>query len=575
LGIITRSVFICILCCGIAAAAPKLRLSTAAVGPVFVATGQNGPQQLVTASNAGDGTLSLSAAANVSWLGASITGLTAVRIALNTSSLARGMYTGVVTISDPNAVDAPQTITVTAQVGSGVPDSMDLYLPPGGSASSTFTTGSPLTTSASSPSGGPTLSVAGLGGGSFAFNYSYQVKSQAVAGLGDGDYPGSFTVSGSTSPGDNKTVNVTSHITSQPIAMPSSRHCVMPEDITNSHCIAVSDGVLLRIAQGAAKQTQYVVLNNLGLGTLSATGVSGAPSWLSATVQGNLITLVADASGQSPGTYTSTLNVASNARNSPTAIPVELDVLPSGPAWTYYQGVVDNAQYAAGDPLAQGGIIALFGEQLTAGPVAQASKLPLDTTLGGATVFINNQPAPIYYVSPGQIDFVIPYGTAPGDAVVRVDRDGQRGNSVGVSIVPTAPRLLRLGIGDYAIAVLSDLVTFAIPTTPGIPSRPAKAGTDAVVFYALGLGQTSPPATDGQAASATEVNPRPRVVFGESILPGTGVMTDPFYAGLTPGLVGLYQINVTVPANSPKGDAISVYVNQNGVFSNHVKIAIQ
>jgi uncharacterized protein (TIGR03437 family) len=408
------------------------------------------------------------------------------------------------------------------------------------------------------PTGGPTLAVAALGGGSFTFSYSYQVKSQAPAGTGDGDYPGSVAITGSSITTDNKTVPVISHVTSQPIASPSA------------------ESIKFRIAQGAAKQTQYVALNNVGLGTISLTGVSGAPSWLTAAVQAPYVALTADPTGMSPGIYQGTVAVASNARNSPTSIPVELDVLTSGPAWTYYQGILDNAIFGVGDAVTPGGIVALFGEQLTAGPVAQASKLPLDTSLGGATVYVNNQPSPIYYVSAGQIDFLIPYATPSGDAVVRVDRDGQRGNSVSLSIVPTAPRLLRLGIADYANAVLSDpTITFPIPPTPGISSRRAKAGTDVVVFYALGLGQTSPPAVDGQAATATEVNPRPQVVFGESLLPGSGVSAAPFYAGLTPGLVGLYQINVTVPANCPLGDAVPVYLNQNGVYSNQVNIAVQ
>jgi len=480
-----------------------------------------------------------------------------VKIALQTSSLTAGTYTGIVTVTDPNALDAPQTITVTVQIGSAVPDSMDLYLPPGGSASTTFTTGSTLSTTVSNPSGGVTLSVSGLGGGSFSFSYSYQVKSQASASTGDGDYPGSFTVTGSTAAGDNKTVPVTSHVTSQPIA---SWTTIQP----------------FRIAQGAATQLQATAFSNLGLGTLTLGSVSGSPSWLTTSVQGNLIFLTADPTGMSPGAYQAAISVASNARNSPSAIPVELDVLPTGPPFSYYQGVIDNGVFLnAGDPVAPGGIVALYGEQLSSNPPMQAAALPLPNTLGGASVFVNDQQAPLYYVSAGQINFLIPYGTVPGTALVRVDRDGQRGNSVSLGIVPAEPRLLVLPFGNYAKAVLSDLTTFAIPTTPGIPSRPAKAGTDVVVFYALGLGQTSPPAIDGQAASATEVNPRPTVVIGESLLPGTGISTDPFYAGLTPGLVGLYQINVNIPANSPRGDAVPVYIDQNGAFSNHVNIAIQ
>ncbi len=558
MSLFPRSIFLCGLFCGLVTAAPQLRLSTAAVGPVFVAVGQNGAAQSVTASNIGDGSLALSAAANVSWLTPSVAAPGTIKIALNTAALTRGSYTGVVTVSDPNAVDAPQTIVVTVQVGSAVPDSLDLYLPPGGSASAAFTTSSLLSVSVNNPTGGPALAVSTSGGGSFAFSFPYQVKATAPAGTIANDYAGSFTVSGSSFAADNKTVPVTAHVTSQPIAgwSPAS--------------------VQFSIAQGAAKQLQGVAFSNLGAGALAVSGVTGNPSWLSTSVQGNAIFLTADPTGMTPGTYQATLTVASNARNGPSLVPVELDVLTPGPAVTSYQGVLDNALFAVGASLAPGGIAALFGSQLTNGPVAQAPSLPLGTTLGGATVFVNNQAAPIYYASAGQINFLIPFGTPPGPAVVRVDRDGQTGNSVSLNIVPAAPRLLRLGIGDYPIAVLTDnVITFPLPATPGISSRPAKAGVDVLVFYALGLGQTNPPAADGQAAPFAQVAPS-TFVFGQSLLPNTGVTVTPMYAGLTPGSVGLYQINVLVPGNSPKGDAIPVYFDMGGgVLSNRVTIAIQ
>ncbi len=553
---ILHNLFLCSLLGGLAAASPKLRLSTAAVGPVFVNPGQNGVAQVVTASNAGDGSLSLSVSASASWLGASVSG-NFVQIALNTAALARGKYTGVVTVNDPNAVDAPQNITVTVQVGSGVPDSMDLYLPPGGSAKANFLVPNAPTITVTNPASGAKFSVASTGNGSFAFSQSYEVEAQSPAATAEGDYTGSFTIAGSTLAGDNKTVPVTAHVTSQPIAAwaPAS--------------------VQFRIAQNAAKQTQYVAFTNGGLGSLTLASVMGAPSWLTAAIQGNLLALTADPSGLSPGTNTATIQVATNARNGAASIPVELDVLATGPPVTYYQGVLDNAIFQSGDPLAPGEIAALFGEQLSSNAPTQAAALPLGTTLGGASVFVNDQPAPVYYVSAGQIDFLIPYGAASGDAVVRVDRDGKRGNRVGIKIAPVAPRLMRLGIGGYAMAVLPDPTptpTFPIPATPGLYSRPAKAG-EIVVFYALGLGQTTPLASDGQAATAAQVGPV-QVVFGESVLPTSGVPVTPQYAGLTPGLVGLYQVNVEVPAGL-HGDAVPVYLNMNGVFSNRVNIAIE
>ncbi len=100
---------------------------------------------------------------------------------------------------------------------------------------------------------------------------------------------------------------------------------------------------------------------------------------------------------------------------------------------------------------------------------------------------------------------------------------------------------------------------------------------DVLVFYALGLGQTSPPASDGQAAPFAQVAPPPtRMVSGETIIANTGVTAIPMYAGLTPGSVGLYQVNVLVPANSEKGNAVPVFFDMGGgAISNSVTIAIQ
>ncbi len=547
IGIVTTG-----LLCRTAAAAPKLRLASATVGPVYITQGQTGASQSVAVSNAGDGSLTLTATSNVTWITTAVNLSAGIQMGLNTASLARGKYTGIVTVNDPNAIDAPQTISVTIQVGDPVPDSVDLYMPSGGTASTSFSTASALTVSAGHfPANGPTLSVASTGGGSFSFINSYQVTVSAAGVAPDTDYSASFTVQGAIT----KTVPVNAHVTSLPIG-----------NWTNPGAF--------RIAQGAAPAAGAIAFNNTGLGTLTLSGVSGNPSWLTATIQGNFLIMTADPTGMTPGVNTATISVASNARNGPFSIPVEMDVLTPGPAVTYYQGVLDNALFAVGDAVAPGGIVALFGEQLTTGTAKQAASLPLGTSLGGASVFVNNQSAPVYFVSAGQIDFLIPYGAQPGNATVRVDRDGQTGNSVSLKIVATAPRLLRLGIGNYPNAVLSDAVTYPIPVTPGIPSRPAKAGVDVVVFYALGLGQTSPPAADGQAAVAAQVA-TPTMVFGESVLPNSGVTTTPFYAGLTPGLVGLYQINVTVPANATTGNAVPVYLNMNGVVSNKVTIAIQ
>jgi len=558
---------------GVAAtAAPKLRLSTTTVGPVFITPGQNGTAQQINAANIGDGSLNLTATSTATWTnvtfgvpracliaGTSFTSCVPVNIGLSTSALTAGSYTSVVTVTDPNAIDSPQNFTVTVQIGSAVPSSIDLYVAPGGVASSSFVTGSMLNTNVTNAPGGPVVSIAAPNTGSFAFSFSYIVSATASASVAPNDYTSNIAITGSATPGDNKTLPVNVHVTTLPIAgfSPTS--------------------VNFRIAQNAVKQTQFVSFSNLGQGTLTVSGVTGPPTWLTVTTQGNVLTLVADPTGLSPGVNTGTLTVASNARNSTVTIPVQLTVLAAGPPVISYQGVVDNALFAAGDPLAQGGIIALFGEQLSVAAPVGAASLPLTTSLGNATVLVNGNPAPIFYVSATQINFLMPYATPPGAATVQVVVSGQTSNMASVNVQPMVPRLLRLGIGDYPIAVINgpSTLTFPIPTTPGIASRPAVAG-ETLVFYALGLGQTTPPAQDGVAASQATAGGTPVMIIGQSSLPTSGVNVVPLYAGLTPGFVGLYQINVTLPTNVPRGNTVSaMFTMGTNIFSNRVVIAIQ
>jgi len=118
-------------------AAARLSLDQTAF-TLSVAQGSNGPTQTVNAQNIGTGSLKLTVSSSVPWLvptlgsaqQCGITGqCTMVQIAVQSSSLANGMYTGTVTITDPNAVDAPQFVTVTLNVGGTVPNSLE-FSPP-------------------------------------------------------------------------------------------------------------------------------------------------------------------------------------------------------------------------------------------------------------------------------------------------------------------------------------------------------------------------------------------------------------------------------------------------------------
>jgi uncharacterized protein (TIGR03437 family) len=529
----------------------------------------------VEAFNGGDGTLALSVSSSAAWAVPSVgaaRGCSAragtclpIQVALNTASLARGGYTGTITVSDPNAMDAPQTITVTVAVGGAVPDRLDLFVAPDGSAAeASFTTNSAqLQARAATDGGGNWLSVALDGVGSFRFVLPYKVLARHLAGMAEGSYRGTVTTSGSSLAADNKSIPVSLQVTSRPIAQ------------------AAPAGLRLRYAQNIARQRVNIGVANRGLGSLSISGATATTAaggnWLAAELVPGyaVVQAVIDTAGVAPGAYQGAVTITTNAANGPLSVPVELEVIAQAPPRALGQGVVNNATFGPEEPLAQGAIAAVFGEQFTFKDPAQAAAVPLKEDLDGIRVLVNDRPAPVYYGSYGQVNFQIPYDAAPGDAVVRVEREGQRGNPVSVTIVPAATRLLRLGLGDYGIIVNQD-GTFPIPATPGIASRPARAG-EALVIYAIGLGPTTPPAASGAGAPLdplARVEPPFQVVFARGL--GGGPAVDPLFAGLTPGFVGLYQVNVLIPAElSGAGDHVRVMLQRGDVLSNIVEIAMQ
>jgi uncharacterized protein (TIGR03437 family) len=538
-------------------ASPKLRLATATVGPISVAAGASPAVQTVEAYNAGDGTLAVTVSSSAAWVtgtagaarGCTTRGGACVPLQFTfaTSALAAGTYTATATVASTTALDAPQTITITVQVGGGgVPGSVNLYAPPGGAGQARIYSNSALAGAAKTNTGGSWLSLTLEGSGSFLFVYPYLIRAVAPPDVTDATYTGTLAITGSAVAAENKTVSVNFRVTAQPI-------------------VSVSPAtVQATLAQGAPKLTQYLNVANPGQGTLSLLGGSSTGAWATVgTPIGTLLPVTFDAAGLATGVYTGTLGVNTNAANGAQSVPVEFRVVAPGAPSIGFQGVVNNVvALAPGTALAQGEFVALYGDQLSTTSTA-AGAAPYPKTLGGAVVTVNGLAAPVQYVSYGQLNFQIPYETSAGSAEIRITRDGVAGNGASVDIVPRAPRI-------YAAVSASDggLVSAA---------HPARAG-DVVVLWATGLGATDPPVATGDGAPAAEPLGRitvPTVVVFGGGFSGAPVTATPAFVGLTPPFVGLYQINVTIPDDAPTGPAVGLSVNVDGVSSNTVSIAIQ
>jgi uncharacterized protein (TIGR03437 family) len=539
-------------------AAPRLNLIQNAL-TVSVPLGTNGPKETLDTFNIGNGALNLTASSSVPWLAPTVGtsqvcglrgGCYPVTIAFDTASLTAGSYTGVITLSDPKAVDSPQTITVTAQVGGDVPNNLTFYVAPGGSASATFTTNGPITAKVGNASWLTTSTSTNTASG----DYVTTVKATAGSGMAATDYSGTITITGSSFAPDNKQVSVTLNVTTQPIAQASS------------------SALAFNVAQGAMAQTIPVGVTNAGQGTLTVSGVTaadGSGTWLTATMVTGGISVTADPAGLSPNAYTGTVTIASNGVNGNLVIPVQLVIVAQGPPLAAAGGVVNNGTFASGESLAEGDIAAVFGSQFDFDAPQGATTLPLQTTMDNIQVLVNGKAAPIYYVSPGQINFEIPIDAATGDGTIQVVRNGTQGNLIYVDINAQVPRFILYG-------------GYGIMTTPagaltGIPSNPVKVG-DTIVIYALGLGPTSPPVASGTASPTSPLANVPgttQVCFGVETPFFQAPCATPSFTGLTPGFVGLYQINVTIPKGISSGNNTMTLFLVNNISSDPVPLAVQ
>ncbi len=183
--------------------------------------------------------------------------------------------------------------------------------------------------------------------------------------------------------------------------------------------------------------------------------------------------------------------------------------------------------------------------------------LPVWLGASDTTVLIDNYPVPLFYASPGQINFLVPPYLLPGPATFSVDVDTSHGPIIQLTLGAAAPGLFQLD-AQNAVATLADGSVLT-------PSSPAKPG-DIVVLWAAGLGQTKAPKEDPPVQVPTAAWPLVAGANPSVLLDGAAV--DPsaiYYAGQAPGFAGLYQINVTLPQSTKANPEIRVQVD--GVLS--------
>jgi uncharacterized protein (TIGR03437 family) len=176
-------------------------------------------------------------------------------------------------------------------------------------------------------------------------------------------------------------------------------------------------------------------------------------------------------------------------------------------------------------------------------------------------------PAPMFYVAPDEVDFVVPAGVAAGTAKVTVTANGITQTAGNIQVTSTSASLLTINSAGlpaaYAVRVSASSSqtvesVYSIASNGAIVASPINMGssTDTVYLILFGTGI----AAAGTANTQVTVN---------------GVNASVAYAGPQGGAVGLDQVNLVLPASLAGKGWVNVQLTAGGVAANPVQVAIQ
>lgn len=229
-----------------------------------------------------------------------------------------------------------------------------------------------------------------------------------------------------------------------------------------------------------------------------------------------------------------------------TVLPWDFDASVAPPRIDRVLNAADNTP-----GMAPGGLISVYGESLS--PVNIASReVPLPTALGESCLTINGIPTPVLFVSPRQVNAQVPF-QIDGNVTLVLRTPGGVSDNYNLVVLPAAPAVFRGMAGNLEYATVIRKKN-GQPATLGNPLRHG----DQIAIYLTGLGRTNPAVETGAPSS----DPAP------AILPATvtigGVPIPIHYSGLSPGLVGVYQIDAEVPGAVPFGAELPLVITQGG-----------
>jgi len=220
-------------------------------------------------------------------------------------------------------------------------------------------------------------------------------------------------------------------------------------------------------------------------------------------------------------------------------------------------GIVSASAFGGFTSISPGSWVEIYGSNLASDSRSWAGSdfngINAPTSLDGTSVSIGGQSAFIDYISPGQVNALVPSNVPTGSQQITIANAQGTSAAFNVTVNSAEPGVLgpssfNVGGVQYAVGILSD-GSYALPVgaIAGVNSRPAKPG-DVLTLYGVGFGPVTPATPAGQLVQQLNSLSLPL------LMSMGGIPISPSYAGLAPNYTGLYQFNVTVPS-LPSGNA--------------------
>ncbi len=494
------------------------------------------------------------------------------------AALSQGTYTGSIQVTSGDVADSPLVFQVYLNVNpAGAPQSPDsdsgglvFTSGPGGAAPSVIhasavpaalvtsqtipiyassNTAVAYQASATTIDHGGWLSVSPATGFASATAPGQSVITANATGLAPGVYRGGISYAFSSA--GVRTINITLLVRAP---VPSGTVC------TPSTLVPTQTGLVDNFAAPAGWPTR------LAIGVLDNCGSPVPGAQVVATFSNGDLPLTLAAAGNSPGTFAGTwtpravssqvtvTSLATAPGLASGSVQITGSVVPNNVPLLDLNTPTNVWNPLIGGALAPGSIIQIYGANLAA--QITPSTAPLTTTLGNTSVTIGGIPAPLYYTSPRQINAQVPFELTPGNRYqLIVNNNGAFSTPAQLQLAAVSPGIATVLSTGAVIAQHGDysLVTEASPARPG----------EYLMFYLTGLGATDNPVATG-APSPTSPLAHP---VAQLTLTLDGAPVPTAFVGMTPTLVGLYQVNFQVPATAPNGD-LTLSVAQGGLQSN-------